>query len=217
MACWSCERPGGDGAFCDKCGAVQPPRAGRSHFSVLDTASSFDIDAAALEARFKEMARKLHPDRFARADVRARCYALEHATALNDAYRVLRDPLRRAECLIGLHGIRLDVHGIGGRSNVPRLDQAFLVEMLEVQEAIGEARAAGRGAEVERITAEIRLRREAELRGVAEDLREACGGGAPREGPGANGAMMRAGERVARVRFYDRVLSTAAGREESSA
>lgn len=186
MACWSCERPDGEDIFCDKCGVILPPRGGRNHFDVLNLPRGHDVEDSLLEARYKELAKKLHPDRYVRADACARRFAAEHSTLLNDAYRTLRDPTRRAEYLLSLAQGGTDVHPIGPE-HAPTMDSSFLTEMLELQESIGEARQAGKSAELERIAASIRARR-------AEDLRAVAG-------------------HLARVRFYDRVLEAVAGHE----
>src|SRR3989449_6996564 len=48
-----------------------------------------------LDERFRALARKLHPDRFARATAQERRYSLEQTTRLNDAYKTLKDPVHR--------------------------------------------------------------------------------------------------------------------------
>ncbi|MEK6606542.1 MAG: Fe-S protein assembly co-chaperone HscB [Myxococcota bacterium] len=206
MPCWSCERPEGDGAFCAKCGVILPPRGGRTHFDVIGIVEGYHLDADALEAGYKQLARKLHPDRFARADARARRFSLEHATALNEAYRTLRDPVRRAEYLLRVRGrIELDIDKTGAEGAAPKVDQAFLVEMMELQEALGEARREGRAEEVEKIAADIRRRREEELHAVGEEFAS----------PG-DGAYQRIGRRLAHVRYFNRVLVDVTGREEAA-
>src|SRR2546423_1889728 len=97
MICVECDKEVGDGLACPACGAVQTPRAGADRFALLGVAPRFDVDERELDARYRELSRKLHPDRFARAPAKARMRSLQAATALNDAYRTLRDPIKRAE------------------------------------------------------------------------------------------------------------------------
>ena len=70
---------------------------------------------AALEHEFHRLSRKVHPDRFARADENERQWSLADTALLNDAYRTLKDPLRRTEYLLKLEGAE-----IGGRREKQR-------------------------------------------------------------------------------------------------
>ena len=54
------------------------------------------------------MSRKLHPDLSARADKREQEWSLEQSSLLNDAYRTLKDPIKRTQYLLGLEGIQLE-------------------------------------------------------------------------------------------------------------
>src|SRR5262249_61399735 len=94
--CWSCDAPIGDGEVFCGCGAIQPPQTGADAFAVLGVPRQFAQDADELEKKYKDWTRKLHPDRFVKADARARRWSLERATQLNDAYKRLKDPARRA-------------------------------------------------------------------------------------------------------------------------
>ncbi|HRC57826.1 MAG TPA: Fe-S protein assembly co-chaperone HscB, partial [Kofleriaceae bacterium] len=116
-------------------GAASTPDA----FAVFDLAPAYDLDLAALEARFFAMSRELHPDRFVTAPAAQRVAALSRARAMNDAYQVLRKPVARAEHLLRLRGVT-----IGGNE---RIDPAFLQDILELREELAEARVAGRTAE----------------------------------------------------------------------
>ena len=105
--CWSCgaARAPAD-ALCPSCGKVQPPAPGttRDKFAVLGLPRTFELDQGQVDERFRTLSRKLHPDRFARASAKERRFSLEQTTLLNDAYRTLQNPARRAEHLAA--GIR---------------------------------------------------------------------------------------------------------------
>src|SRR3954468_269537 len=105
MICWSCERATEPaGGLCSHCRAVLPPETGAAHSALLGSARRFPIDFAEAEGRFKELSRQVHPDRFAKADARARRASLGRTVQLNEAWRALKDPVRRAEYLLGLSG-----------------------------------------------------------------------------------------------------------------
>ena len=105
-SCWSC------GAmraahFCGSCGKVQPP-APVDYFSFFGLPPKLNIDVPALERDFYEFSRKLHPDHSARASVQEQEWSLEQSSLLNDAYRTLRDPIKRTQYLLKLEGVELE-------------------------------------------------------------------------------------------------------------
>ena len=91
---------------------------------------SFEIDAAQLTARFQELQRQFHPDRFASQPERERLQALQQAATINQGYRALRQPLPRAEYLLSLHGF-----DINNEQHTMR-DTAFLMEQLALREEL---------------------------------------------------------------------------------
>ena len=105
-SCWSC----GDmraAHFCRACGKVQPP-APVDYFAFFGMPRKLNVDLARLEREFYELSRKLHPDLNARADKREQEWSLEQSSLLNDAYRTLKDPIRRTQYLLSLEGVELE-------------------------------------------------------------------------------------------------------------
>jgi molecular chaperone HscB len=109
IQCWSCGEPrGAADALCPKCRKPQPPPTAGAvvdNFAIFGIAQSFELDLQMLDERFRALSRTLHPDRFAREGPKERRYSLEQTTLLNNANRVLKDPLRRAQHLLKLHGV----------------------------------------------------------------------------------------------------------------
>ena len=104
--CWSC----GDmraAHFCSSCGKVQLP-APVDYFTFFGLPRKLNLDTAALEVEFYELSRRLHPDVYVRADSKEQHWSLEKSSQLNDAYRILKDPIRRTEYLLRLEGIELE-------------------------------------------------------------------------------------------------------------
>jgi molecular chaperone HscB len=93
--------------FCNSCGKVQPP-VPVDYFMFFGFPRKLNLDAAALEKEFYALSRKLHPDVFGQADDRERTWSLEQSSRLNDAYRTLKDPIRRTEYLLKLEGVELE-------------------------------------------------------------------------------------------------------------
>jgi molecular chaperone HscB len=105
-SCWSC----GDmraAHFCRACGKVQPPLP-VNYFSFFGLPRKLNLDVARLEREFYELSRKLHPDLNARADKREQEWSLEQSSLLNDAYRTLKDPIKRTQYLLRLEGVELE-------------------------------------------------------------------------------------------------------------
>ncbi len=115
------------------------------------------MDAKRLEERHRELTRLLHPDRHAAAGAAARRLALEKMIEVNDAWRVLKDPSRRAAWLLREGGIDLGETGAQGASRY--LPPGFLLEVMEHREAFDEARAAKDQAAVDKLAASIRQER----------------------------------------------------------
>ncbi|HEV3512815.1 MAG TPA: Fe-S protein assembly co-chaperone HscB [Candidatus Sulfotelmatobacter sp.] len=105
-SCWSCGSMRA-AHFCASCGKVQPP-VPVDYFTFFGLPPKLDLDVAALEKEFYELSRKLHPDLNARAGSMEQQWSLEQSSLLNDAYRTLRDPIKRTEYLLHLEGIVLE-------------------------------------------------------------------------------------------------------------
>jgi len=78
------------------------------YFTLFNLPRHLHLDLAALEKAFYAQSRKLHPDRFAAKPQDEQDAALAASSALNDAYRTLRDPIARTEYLLSLEGIQLE-------------------------------------------------------------------------------------------------------------
>ena len=93
--------------FCESCGKVQPP-VPVDYFSFFGLPPKLNLDVAALEKTFYELSRRLHPDLNARSGSQEQEWSLEQSSLLNDAYRTLRDPIKRTEYLLRLEGVELE-------------------------------------------------------------------------------------------------------------
>jgi molecular chaperone HscB len=186
-----------------------PPDPKADHFRVLGVEGKFALDLEDLERRYKELTRLLHPDRFARADERARRASLQRSMQLNQAWRTLKDPVRRAEYLLSLAGVEVaGEEGTsrrtlgGGQVRLP-VAPALLMEVLELREGLAEARAAGDDARVAALAALVRGRREKALRAVATVFEQ------------RSPDLEAIARDLVAVRYYDRFLDEVAVHEEA--
>ena len=105
-------------------------------FETLGIEPSFDVDLPSLEKRYRELSRVVHPDKFAGTGAQERRRALSMAVDVNAAFRVVKDPIRRAEALLAVHGVVTD------ERSQPKASPALLMDVMELREELSEARQA---------------------------------------------------------------------------
>ncbi len=105
-ACWSCGEMRAV-HFCVACGKVQPPKP-VDYFTFFGLPRKLNLDTAQLEKEFHELSRKLHPDLHVQQNSQEQAWSLEQSSLLNDAYRTLKDPIKRTEYLLKLEGVELE-------------------------------------------------------------------------------------------------------------
>lgn len=93
--------------FCSACGKVQPPLP-VDYFTFFGLPRKLNVDVTALEKEFYQLSRGLHPDLNVLQDRREQEWSLEQTSMLNDAYRALKDPIKRTQYLLRLEGIELE-------------------------------------------------------------------------------------------------------------
>jgi molecular chaperone HscB len=130
-ACWQCSEVVND-LFCPACGALRKSPAG--YFDIFEIEEKLALDVAGLQKRFYELSRKLHPDLYTRKSEQEREYALEATAILNDAYRTLRDPVKRAEYVLKQHGFDI------GEQRSKDVPPELLEEVFELNMALEEIR-----------------------------------------------------------------------------
>jgi molecular chaperone HscB len=143
VACWSCAVAHNESTlFCPHCSKIQPP-PGADYFSVFSLEPRLTLDLGMLEHQVHTLSRKLHPDRFARATPDEKEWSLADTALLNDAYRTLRDPIRRTEYLLKLHGAEIgEEHSGKGRTDPSRVPADLLEEVFDLNMQLEEMRAA---------------------------------------------------------------------------
>lgn len=142
VACWSCSIGHTESTlFCPHCSKIQPPPGG-DFFSVFSLKPRLNLDLTELEHEFHRLSRRLHPDRFARAEDNEREWSLADTALLNDAYRTLRDPIRRTEYVLKLEGAEIGEEKAGkNRTDPSRVPADLLEEVFELNMRLEEMRA----------------------------------------------------------------------------
>jgi molecular chaperone HscB len=106
------------------------------HFAVFGLPRKLLVEMSLLEHKFLQLSWKLHPDNFVNASLEDRELSLKRSSELNDAYRVLRDPVGRVEYLLEIEGERRE--GEKKQQAPPEL----LEEVFELNESLDELREA---------------------------------------------------------------------------
>ena len=104
-------------------------------FETLGVEPRFDLDTKSLAQRHRDLSGALHPDRYAGRPAAERRMALDKAISVNEAFRLLRDPVRRAEALLEAHDVSV------GETAEPKASPELLMEMMEIREELSEAKA----------------------------------------------------------------------------
>jgi len=135
-----------------------------NHFQIFGILEGFEVDVAALEERYRELQREVHPDRFARASQAEQRVSMQLATRVNEAYQTLKSPLRRAEYLLQLNGIDPEFE-----TNTA-MPTEFLSGEMERRERLEEAVAASDWQRLIALSSDLRTEAEALLRAIDRQL-----------------------------------------------
>jgi molecular chaperone HscB len=106
------------------------------YFALFGLPRKLWIEMRGLEQKFLQMSWKLHPDNFVNASAEEQELSLKRSSELNDAYRVLRDPVARVEYLLGIENMRKE--GEHKQQAPPEL----LEEVFDLNESLEELREA---------------------------------------------------------------------------
>jgi len=102
-------------------------------FELFGLERRFAQDRAALDARWKELQREAHPDKFAAQGAAAQRIAMQWSVRINEAYQRLKDPLKRAGYLCELQGVPVNAE------NNTAMPGAFLMQQMQWREELDEA------------------------------------------------------------------------------
>jgi molecular chaperone HscB len=135
-----------------------------NHFQIFGVPARFEVDLSALEARYRELQREVHPDRFARASQAEQRVSMQLATRVNEAYQTLKSPLRRAAYLLHLHGVDPEFE-----TNTA-MPAGFLAGQMERRETLEEAVAAGDRERLVALSSDLRAERDSLLARIERQL-----------------------------------------------
>jgi molecular chaperone HscB len=102
------------------------------HFEFYGIPVAFHPDDAAIKRIFYANSKKYHPDFHTQATDEEQDQVLEMASRNNEAFKVLSDADRRMRYILEINQL------LGDESSNPTLPQAFLMEMMDINEALME-------------------------------------------------------------------------------
>ncbi len=110
------------------------PASSRNFFEFFGLDRKLGLDEAALKKRFYELSREWHPDRFSRKSAEESSLAEQNTALINDGYRTLRHPVKRAEYLLAEEGFPI------GEQRSKDVPPELLEEVFELNMALEELR-----------------------------------------------------------------------------
>jgi molecular chaperone HscB len=163
-------------------------------FTLLGLPRTFALERAPLDAAWKALQARVHPDRFAAEGAASQRVAMQWAVRVNEAHQRLKDPLKRAAYLCELAGVPVNAE------NNTAMPGAFLMQQMQWREALEEASSA---ADVEALQGDVLTDRKARIARVTELL----DGNPPADAAGA-------AQEVRALMFIDRLLEEVDARLE---
>jgi molecular chaperone HscB len=156
-------------------------------FATLGMPREYALDSEELERKSRDLQRALHPDRHVNATPAERRVALSKAVEVNEAYRVLKDDVRRAESLLGL---------LGHAAKDTAVDPELLMEVMELRESLSEAKQDKNLPRVQKLASQVQALATTTRRELAAALAEHSAGG----------AQGKAASLLSKLKYYKRFL-----------
>ncbi|EOF4705432.1 co-chaperone HscB [Klebsiella sp. RHBSTW-00484] len=164
------------------------------YFTLFGLPASYTLSLEPLAARYQDLQRQYHPDKFANGSAAEQLAAVQQSATINQAWQTLRHPLTRAEYLLSLHGFDL-----ASEQHTVR-DTAFLMEQLELREELDEIGKAQDEARLESFIKRVKALFDTRHQLMVEQLN--------------NEAWDAAADTVRKLRFLDKLRSSAEQLEE---
>lgn len=136
------------------------------YFELLGLSRQAELDLQELETRWKARAAAVHPDRFTQASDAEKRIAMQWSAQINEAYRVLRDPLKRLAYLCELAGFRVG-EGSGGSVSTP-----FLMHQMQWRDDLEEISQSQNAQALAELVAEVLAKRAAQQRAVVHEIEQ---------------------------------------------
>lgn len=101
-----------------------------TYFEIFDIPVSFECDINAIQQRYRELQKAVHPDKFVNSSDLEKRISMQHTSCINEAFNTLKNPVERALYLLKLKGLDINF------DNETTMDAQFLIEQLELRESL---------------------------------------------------------------------------------
>ena len=135
-------------------------------FELFEIPAQFSQDRSVLNAKWKDLQREAHPDKFAVQGAAAQRIAMQWSVRLNEAYNRLKDPLKRATYLCELNGAPIEAH-----TNTA-MPPAFMMMQIEWREALEDAETTKELEEIELQTANYKREQLSKIEQLIDEKRD---------------------------------------------
>ena len=119
-------------------------------FELFGLAPQFVQDRQSIDARWKELQREAHPDKFVAQGTSAQRLEMQWSVRINEAYQRLKDPLKRAAYLCELNATPVNAE------NNTAMPTDFLIRQMAWREALEDA---SNGADLDDLGEQVRCAR----------------------------------------------------------
>ncbi len=106
----------------------------QNYFEIFSLAISTEVDIKQLQQTNRELQQQYHPDKFASASDVDKRRAMQITSLLNQAFNTLKEPVLRLQYMLSLKGVDMNAE------TDTSMDGAFLMEQMELREAIADVR-----------------------------------------------------------------------------
>jgi molecular chaperone HscB len=125
--------------------------SGMRYFELLELPVRFQVDKASLTRQYFRLQKQYHPDFFADADEAEQARVMEISSLLNKAYKTLQDPDETIKYILMEKGLMQE------EEKYP-LPNDFLMDMMELNESLMDAKMEGDTAAMDNIRQTITLK-----------------------------------------------------------
>lgn len=136
----------------------------QNHFDLFGLTAIFDLDSGELDQAYRKIQQQVHPDRYVTATDAEKRVAMQWATRANEAYQILKKPLKRAAYLCELNGIDLATES---NTSMPA---AFLMQQMEWRETLDDIRLKQNNSQLFVLEQEVQT----VMKATANELAAAC-------------------------------------------
>ena len=103
-----------------------------NYFSLFNLPFRYELSVDDIAQTYRQLQRTVHPDNFAHASEHEQLLAVQKSAEVNDAFETLKNPLLRAQYMLGEQGVDIQIE------QKTLQDPAFLMQQMALREQLEE-------------------------------------------------------------------------------